>query len=85
MYIGIIDQKRPDFYVLCQRMAFQNDLRFRLWLILILMMMVIDSWDDVGGGDDGEIMTKLMILRGGSTMVLSEKKHDFDPACHLLL
>ena len=53
-------------------------------MILILMVM-IDGWADGGGGDDGEIMTKLMILRGGSTMVLSEKKHGFDPACHLLL
>ena len=49
-----------------------------------MMMMMNDGWDG-GGGDDGEIMTKLMILRGGRTMVLSEKKHDFDPACHLLL
>ena len=50
-----------------------------------MMMMMIDGWDDGGNGDDGKIMTKLMILRGGSTMVLSEKKHGFDPACHLLL
>ena len=49
------------------------------------MIMMIVVWDDGGSGDDAKIMTKLMILRGGSTMVLSEKKHGYDPACHLLL